>query len=317
MSAAQPRPYLVRPFRRSDREQVTELVNSHAAAVIPGVSASVNAVLAQFEREPDEFIVGPWVAERQVLVAEQDGAVVAAALLSRYRDDPDVGPGYRGAGEVRWLLFRPVAPPGNPWWGDGRAAAQGLMDATLARFREWGVARAFADGTLPVPAVHGVPEQWPHIAELYSRNGFIPAEDGLEVIHLARLADLSAAGPAGPAPVGRAEVRRSVGINGIRFTAVRDGAELGMIEVELLDPGERHPRQGGLADIGNLFVAEPDRRQGVGSLLLAHAAHWLRLGGADRLLHYATADESAAIAFVERHGFTEVTRIRRGWRRPV
>jgi GNAT superfamily N-acetyltransferase len=51
----------VRPFRRGDREQLTALVNAHVAAVVPGMSVSVNAVLSQLEREPGEFIVGPWV----------------------------------------------------------------------------------------------------------------------------------------------------------------------------------------------------------------------------------------------------------------
>ena len=31
-----------RPFRRSDRDQLTQLVNAHAEAVVPGMSASVN-----------------------------------------------------------------------------------------------------------------------------------------------------------------------------------------------------------------------------------------------------------------------------------
>ncbi len=88
----------VRPFRRADREQVTLLVNRHAAAVVPDVSASVATALNQFEREPDEFVVGSWVDERRCLVAEQDGSVVAAAPLARYRDDPAVGPAFRGPG---------------------------------------------------------------------------------------------------------------------------------------------------------------------------------------------------------------------------
>ncbi len=99
----------VRPFRRADREQVTLLVNRHAAAVVPDVSASVATALNQFEREPDEFVVGSWVDERRCLVAEQDGSVVAAAPLARYRDDPAVGPAFRGAGEIKWLLFWHVA----------------------------------------------------------------------------------------------------------------------------------------------------------------------------------------------------------------
>ena len=36
----------IRPFSRSDREQLTELVNVHVDAVVPGRSVSVNAVLA-------------------------------------------------------------------------------------------------------------------------------------------------------------------------------------------------------------------------------------------------------------------------------
>ena len=35
----------VRPFRRSDRQQLTDLVNAHVQAVVPGMSVSVNAVL--------------------------------------------------------------------------------------------------------------------------------------------------------------------------------------------------------------------------------------------------------------------------------
>src|SRR5512132_1002957 len=59
----------VRPFKRPDREQLTALVNAHIEAVLPGVSVSVNAVLSQLEREPEEAIVDPWAVERTTLVA--------------------------------------------------------------------------------------------------------------------------------------------------------------------------------------------------------------------------------------------------------
>lgn len=36
----------VRPFRRDDRDQLTRLVNAHAEAVVPGMSASVRLRLA-------------------------------------------------------------------------------------------------------------------------------------------------------------------------------------------------------------------------------------------------------------------------------
>jgi hypothetical protein len=89
----------VRPFRRPDREQLTTLVNAHVAAVVPGVAVSVNTVMSRLERDPGEFIVDPWVAERITLVAEQRRRVVAAAHLLRYRSGEDVG--------------RAIAPPGR------------------------------------------------------------------------------------------------------------------------------------------------------------------------------------------------------------
>ena len=100
----------VRRFHRRDRDQLTSLVNAHAAAVVPGMSVSVAAVLGQLEREPGEFIVDPWVIERVTLVAEQRGRIAAAAHLLRYSSDPGVSPSYRGTGDIRWLLFWPQAP---------------------------------------------------------------------------------------------------------------------------------------------------------------------------------------------------------------
>ncbi|HWM96319.1 MAG TPA: GNAT family N-acetyltransferase [Streptosporangiaceae bacterium] len=49
----------------------------------------------------------------------------------------------------------------------------------------------------------------------------------------------------------------------------------------------RRARNGGWADVGNLHVASPYRRRGVGSWLLGQAAGWLRLAGVSRLLNYA------------------------------
>jgi hypothetical protein len=99
----------VRPFRRADREQLTALVNAHIQAVVPGVSVSVNTVMSQLERDPGEFIVDPWVAERATLVAEQRGRVVAAGHLLRYGAGEEVGESMRGAAEISWLLYWPEA----------------------------------------------------------------------------------------------------------------------------------------------------------------------------------------------------------------
>jgi GNAT superfamily N-acetyltransferase len=302
----------IRPFRRADRDQVAALVNAHAAAVVPGVAASVNAVLSQFEREPGEPLVDPWVAERRALVGEQDGGVVAAALVVRYRDDADVGPGYRGTAEIRWLLFRPEAPAGNPFWHDGWEAARRLLSTCLEVAAAWGVSRVGADGALPVPGVYGVPDSWPHVERLYREAGFTAPAEAVEAVHLADLERLPVLAPA----VGM-QVRRNVGINGVRFTAVLHGADVGYIEVDVLDGAERHPRVGGIADVGNLEVVPAHRRCGVGTRLVAEAAAWLRLGHVDRLLAYTSPDETALVAFLRAQGFVELTRTRRGWERTI
>ncbi|HEV2244777.1 MAG TPA: hypothetical protein VGR98_27325, partial [Streptosporangiaceae bacterium] len=130
----------VRPFRRSDRDQLTDLVNAHAEAVVPGMSVSVNAVLRQLERDPGEFIVDPWVSERATLVAEQGHRITAAAHLLRYFADERAGESYRGSGEIRWLVFWPLAPAGNPYWPDPRLGAEELIAACVRQLDGWGVA---------------------------------------------------------------------------------------------------------------------------------------------------------------------------------
>jgi GNAT superfamily N-acetyltransferase len=307
----------VRPFRRSDRDQLTKLVNAHAGAVVPGMSASVHAVLSSLERRPGEFIVDPWVSERVTLVAEQASRVAAAAHLLRYFPDERAGAHFRDAGEICWLLFWPQAPAGNLCWPT--AAAEALMAACDAQFGSWGVSRRYASGDLPVPGVYGVPEQWPHVADLYQQAGFSHTGH-TEVVYLTRVEDLP--GPASP-PLGGLAVRRSVGINGCRLSAVLGQEVIGYIETEILDEGERLSRHGGWADVGNLDVAEPYRRRGVATWLLGQAAGWLRLAGVSRLLDYAWLEgtdpdgqnDDAYRAFLAAAGFRELTRTARGWTR--
>jgi GNAT superfamily N-acetyltransferase len=309
----------VRPFRRGDRDQLTRLVNAHAEAVVPGMSASVNTVLSSLERRPGEFIEDPWVSERVTLVAEQAGRVAAAAHLLRYFPDERAGAAARDAGEICWLLFWPRAPAGNPCWPGAAVAAEALMAACAAQFGRWGVSRQYAGGELPVPGVYGIPEQWPHVAGLYQRAGFRHTGQ-TEVVYLARVQDLP--GPGG-GPGGGLAVRRSVGINGCRLSAVLGREVAGYVEVEILDEGERLSRHGGWADLGNLHVTPPYQRRGVGTWLLGQAAGWLRLAGVSRLLAYAWLegtdpgglDYDAYRAFLAVTGFGELTRTARGWTR--
>jgi hypothetical protein len=103
----------VRPFHRDDRDQLTDLINRHVAAVVPGVSVSVNTVLSDRARQPGEFLTDPWVSERVTLVAEQRGSVVAGAHLLRYRDDTVVAAGFRSIGEIDWSCAIRRPPSGR------------------------------------------------------------------------------------------------------------------------------------------------------------------------------------------------------------
>ncbi len=295
----------VRPFRRSDRHQLTDLVNAHVQAVVPGVSVSVNAVLSQLEREPGEVVVDQWVVERATLVAEQRGRVVAAAHLLRYGSGPEVGPALRGAAEIRWLLCAMDAP----FWPDASAAGLAVAEAAVARLRAWRPASIGADGTLPAPGVYGIPEQWPHVADLLRRVGFSRGER-TEIVLLADVAEL----PRRPRPAGL-RVERTLGTVGTRLAAVRDDCVVGYVEVDTGIGGSGAiAGQPGWADVGNLWVQEADRGRGVGSWLLGEAAEWLRLGRVDRLLAYADPGETG---FLERCGFRRLTETARDWNLPA
>lgn len=302
----------VRLFRRGDREQLTELVNAHAAAVVPGLSISVSTVLSQLERQPDEFIVDPWVTERRTLVAEQHQRVAAAAHLLHYSGDDRVSLSYRDSGEIRWLVFWPDKA------GDATEAAQQLMTACLRLLDGWAVSSQSAAGDLPVSGVFGVPEQWGHVRALYERSGFRHVGH-TELVYLARVEAL--ARPA--ASLAGLSVRRSVGISGTRFSAVLSDEVIGYLEIEIFEDGERRSRHSGWADIGNLGVAVEYRRRGIATWLLGQAAEWLELAHVDRLLAYTYAkgsDETGQSydedrAFLQASPFAELTRTRCGWKR--
>jgi GNAT superfamily N-acetyltransferase len=300
-------PVDIRSFRRSDREQLTALVNAHAAAVVPGLSASVNTVMSQLESEPGEYIVDPWVSERLTLVAGQRDRITAAAHLLRYADDERVSDSYRGAGDIRWFVFWPPAT----YWPDTEEAADALLATCIAQLERWGVTHQYADVSLPVPSVYGVPEQLPHIRAAYERAGFVD-EGRVEIIYLAEVGNLPK--PSEP-PVEGLELTRTLGMNGTRFSAVLADEVVGFIEVEALSQPHRLPRQDGWADIGNLEVVEPYRRHGVATWLLASAADWLRLAGIDRLIGCAVPGGDDEAFFGHTPGFHVLTRTARQWER--
>jgi GNAT superfamily N-acetyltransferase len=297
----------VRPFQRRDREQLTALVNAHIEAVLPGVAVSVNAVLSQLEREPGETLVDPWAIDRATFVAVVRDAVVAAAHLVRYGTGERVSDSYRDTAEIRWLVFAP---------GE-EAAADALVARSVAAMGEWGVGRMYADGSLPAPAIYGIPDVWPHVADALRRAGFAPG-DRVEAVLVADVAGLP---HGGPPPLEGLTVRRALGGHATRFSAVLDGRVAGFFEVQAdLTAGGALSRLAGWADVWELHVAEDVRRRGIATWLVGHGADWLRLARAERLIDYAIVgdgDGDAHLAFATALGFRELTRATRGWSRPV
>ena len=294
---------VIRPFGRGDREQVTRLVNAHVETVLPGVSVSVNTVMSQLEREPGEAIVDPWVRERATFVACERERVVAAAHLLRYADGERVGPGYRNVGEIRWLVFGP----------GGEEAADALMAACIDQFARWRVARLGADMSLPCPCCYGVPDCWPHLRELLVRAGF-RHEGQTEVILVVDVADLPAPSPP---PLPGLTLRRELGgpaVAGPRLSAHSGSELIGFVDLSAdLTHGGTRSRLAAWGEIDSLHVEEAYRRRGVATWLIGHAAGWLRLGHADRLIAYCLAEQADVLAFTTALGWRELARTERGW----
>jgi GNAT superfamily N-acetyltransferase len=295
----------VRPFLRHDREQLTDLVNAHVKAVIPGCSVPVATLLSQMERDPGEYIVDPWVIERETWVAIEDDRLVAAVHLHRYGNESTVGPALRNAAGVNWLVC----------WPSNLDAGRDLMRVAVERLDRWMPRVSIFDMSLPAPLSYGIHDAWPHLAILAREAGFSDADGRTElqfVLALDRIAEPS------DAPIEGLTVRRRLHVFGAAFTAMLDGREVGLLEVD--DDFTRHGsmlRNDGWADISNLGVDPDHRGVGVATWLLGHAAAWLRLGGSRNLISYLGDDEveSPLHAWLVANGFEELNRTRRGWTR--
>jgi GNAT superfamily N-acetyltransferase len=297
----------IRAFQRRDREQLTELVNAHIAAVVPGWAVSVSALLSQLEREPGQYVVDPWVVERAALVGLRRDRVVAGAYLKRYASDGRVTPDYSGAGEIAWLVCLPQAQD------VGRA----LAAACNRQLDDWQVTRQWADGSLPTSATFGVPDAWPHVAAVLRSAGFDDGDGRTEILLAGTLDEVA---EPGPPPLPGLSVRREVGHLTTCFSAVLGGEVIGYAHVkDDLTKGGTLLRMAGWAEMWELRVDPNHRNQGVATWLVRTAVAWLRLGGATRMLADVAPDmeDPAMDRFYARFGWHEIGRSRRGWRRQL
>lgn len=302
----------VRSFARHDRDGLTALANRHIAAVLPGGAVPVATLLSQMERDVGEYIVDPWVIDRNTFVGVEADRVVGAVHLKRYGVDERVGASYRAAGEIAWFLC-------DPSHLDAGAA---VLEAAMARLVEWSARIWYADGALPCLGVYGVPDAWPHVERLLRDSGFDDDGGQIEVVYAGHIREVA---EPGSAPVPGVELRRVLGPVGTSFEAWIGAQRVGVFEVEDCH-GLGNAQLTRWADEANHWVMPEHRGNGIGTWLVQHGCAWLRLGGKNRLLAYAVerrargAEPMAATAeqctpYYARFGLFPITRTRRGWHR--
>jgi GNAT superfamily N-acetyltransferase len=293
----------VESFRPEHLPQVRALINGHLNAAVPGWSLPEAFIASRLRREPEEYVVDPWVTRRATLCAVERDRVVAAAHLRCYGGHATVGDAYRAVGEVAWLVAWPAA----------EQAGDELLAAAGEQLAAWEVRARWAATGLPVPVLSGVPDAWPHIAAALAQAGFRPTPDHAEAVYGGDLAAV----PAPPAPpLAGLRLRRTVGDTTVRFAGVLDDRELGVCECDLdLTLGGARPALWRWAELANLQVEAGWRGRGIGGWLVGHAAAWLRVGGYERIVLTTSIDDEAAGSgrFYRRLGLEVLTRLERAW----
>jgi hypothetical protein len=234
-------------------DQLAALLSAHAAAALPGAAVSPATVAACMERDPGDFVLDPWVAERETLVALVRDRVVAAGQLRLFADEPRVSDDYRGAAELQWFCF----------WPGAEEAAAALLDRAIER----APGRLYLTGDLPAVLVYGIPDAWPHVEALARERGFADSGGRTEVLLVARLDEL-------PGPAGLA-TRRGVSWSGDALLIA------GEARIEVAVEGR----------LGQLWGPFGEVEPGVARQLWLEAFEWLRLAGCDRVVAALEDDE--------------------------
>ena len=290
------------------------------------MSVSVNTVRPCWNASPGGSPTTPGVAERLTLVAEQENRVAAAAHLLRYFPNERAGAAAR---DHLWgypVAARPGRDPACPLVLARLGTPWPFADQPRAWPSSGTGASAAIKGAASCPTRRdGVPEQRPNVPRA------IPGRPGSPTPGTPRSSTWPGWKTCRARPVPRwPDCRRAarVGING---AALAVGCVRGQDAHRLHRGGDvqrgraAHQDAGG-ADVGNLHVTEPYRRQRWGSWLRGQAADWFELARTSRPpahLRLARGHRSRGFSYDDYRnvpsgrGLPRATRTQRGWTRPA
>ena len=69
----------IQPFQPEHLPQLRDLINLHVEAIVPGWALADDYIHARLQSNPGQYVIDPWVAERQTVCAISRDRVVAAA----------------------------------------------------------------------------------------------------------------------------------------------------------------------------------------------------------------------------------------------
>ena len=289
------------PLDPSHLHQTLALANSHLGTMVPGWSLTPDYFRERLNRNPEEYVVDPWVVERKSIVGIVRDRVCAAAHLLRYGDDTR----WSGVGEIAWILF----------WPREREAGAAVLSECRRQMRAWQVTKEQISVSLFVPVCVGIPDVWPHIGGLMEQSGYSANDDIDESVYGGSLEGIS--GPCGP-PIKGASIQREVGNLSTRFVARLEGRDIACCEcIPDLTAGGQLPALAGWAELAELETCETMRNRGVGSWIVRHAVEWLRLAGCERIVMAVARENEMAGAgrFYNRFGWMPLVREKKHWRR--
>ena len=294
----------IEAFEPTSLPQIQAMANSHLSQVVPGWALPADYIAERLKRNPDQFILDPWVVERNTIVAEQAGKVHAVAHLLRYGDREDVSQDYRNVGEIDWFLF----------WPKKQDSAAALLNAAKEQMRKWQTRTCYAPFSLPVPVVHGVPDAWPHIKSSIVEAGFYTSMDRTEAVYSGGL-------PATEArvkpPVPGVYFEQHTDASETQFAAKFDQEPIGVfVTVADLSKSGKLPALSGWGELADIQVSEKWRDRGIGSWPKGQVVRWLRSTGCKQVVLNVSSDDEAKGAgrFYRRFGWDIKARLEIGWR---